>query len=63
MEEEHGLLGFDLCDRLRFYPLGELVNGDKQVRVAPERLLEVPDQIKPLDHEWPRDGDCLERLG
>jgi hypothetical protein len=34
-EEEHGLLGFDLGDRSHFYPLGELVNSDKQVRVAP----------------------------
>jgi hypothetical protein len=28
-EEEHGLFGFDLGDRPRFYPFGELVNGDK----------------------------------
>jgi hypothetical protein len=28
-KEEHGLLKFDLSDRSRFYPLGELVDGDK----------------------------------
>jgi hypothetical protein len=50
-EEEHGLLKFDLGDRSCFCPFGELVNGDKQVCVAPEHLLEGLDQIKPPDHE------------
>ena len=31
--------------------------------VAPRHLLERPNQIKPLDHEGPRDGDHLECLG
>jgi hypothetical protein len=62
-KEEHDLLGLDLGDRSRFYLFGELINGDKQMSVAPGRLLEGPDQIKPPDHEWPRDGDGLESLG
>ena len=39
-EEQHGLLGLDHGDWLSFYPLCKLVYGDKQVGVAPERLLE-----------------------
>jgi hypothetical protein len=62
-EEQHDLFGFDLGDRPHFYPFGELVNGDKKVCVASRCLLEGPNQIKPLDREWPHDGDCLERLG
>ena len=31
--------------------------------VAPGCLLERPNQIKPQDHEGPRDGDHLEWLG
>ena len=46
-----------------FYPLHELVYGDKQVGIAPEHSLERFDQIEPPDHEWPRDGDRLECLG
>jgi hypothetical protein len=38
-KEEHGLFGFNLSDRPCFYPLRELVNGDKQVRVAPGAFL------------------------
>jgi hypothetical protein len=62
-KEKHGLFGFDLGDWPRFYPFGKLVNGDEQMGLAPGRLLEGPDQIKPRDHERPRDGDCLECLG
>ena len=39
-EEKDGLLGFDHRDRLSFYPLCKLVNGDKQVGVAPGRFLQ-----------------------
>ena len=62
-EEHHGLLRFDHRDRPSLYPLCELVYGDKKVGVASERLLERSNQIEPPDHEWPRDGDHLERLG
>ena len=30
---------------------------------APGRLFEWPNQVEPLDHEGPRDGDRLECLG
>jgi hypothetical protein len=39
VKEEHGLFGFNLSDRPCFYPLRELVNGDKEVRVAPGAFL------------------------
>ena len=62
-EEQHSLLGFECGDRPSFYPLCELVYGDKQVGVAPGCLFEWPNQIEPPDHEGPRDGDHLECLG
>ena len=62
-EEQHGLLGLDREDQLSFYPLCKLVYGDKQVHVAPVHSFERSDHIEPLDHERPRDGDRLERLG
>ena len=62
-EEHHGLLGLDSGDRSSLYPLCKLVYGDKKVRIAPGWPLERSDQIEPLDHERPCDGDHLERLG
>ena len=62
-EEQHGLLGLDRRDRPSLYPLCKPVYGDKQVGIAPGRPFERSDQIKPLDCEWPRDGDRLECLG
>ena len=62
-EEQHSLLGFDCRDRPSFDPFCEFVYGDKQVGVAPRRLFERPDQIKPLEREEPHDGDHLECLG
>ena len=62
-EEQHGLLRLDHGDRSSLYPLCKLVYGGKQVRIAPGRPLERSDQIEPLDHEWPCDGDHLECLG
>ena len=62
-EEQHGLLELDRGDRSGLYPLCELVYGDKQVGVAPERPFEGSDQIEPSDREWSCDGDLLERLG
>ena len=61
-EEQHGLLGLDRGYRSSLYPLCKLVYGDKQVRIAPERPLEMFDQIEPPDREWPCDGDRLECL-
>ena len=63
MEEQYNLFGLDHRDRPSFYPFRELVYSDKQVGVAPGCLFERPYQIKPPDHEGPRDGDHLESLG
>jgi len=62
-EEQHGLLIFDQEDRPSFYLFCNLVNGDKQVGVAPRRLFEWSNQIKSLDYERSGDGDRLECLG
>ena len=62
-EEQHSLLGLDYGDRPSFDPFCELVYGDKQVGVAPGRLLGWSNLIEPLDHEGPCDGDHLECLG
>ena len=62
-EEQHGLLRFDRGDQPSFDPFGELVYGDKQVGVSSGHLLDRPNQIEPLDHEGPCDGDHLECLG
>ena len=62
-EKQHGLLGFDRGYWSSFNPFCKLVYGDKQVGKAPERLFEWPNQVEPLDHEGPRDGDHLECLG
>ena len=62
-EEQHGLLELDSGDQSSLYPLCKLVYGDKQVCIALGCPLERSDQIEPLDHERPRDGDHLECLG
>ena len=62
-EEHHGLLRLNCRDRLSFYPLCKLIDGDKQVGVASGHPLERSNQIKPPDCEWPHDRDHLECLG
>ena len=62
-EEQHGLLELDRGDRSSLYQLRKLIDGDKKVRIALGHPLERFDQIEPLDHEWPCDGDRLECLG
>ena len=62
-EEHHDLLRLDHGDRPSLFPLCKLIYGDKQVHIALGCPLERSDQIEPPDHEWPRDGDCLECLG
>ena len=62
-EKQHDLLGFDRGDWSSFYPFGKLVNGDKQVGVAPGCLFEWSNQIESPDCKWLGDGDHLERLG
>jgi hypothetical protein len=46
-EEEHGLLRFDLGDWSHFYPLGELVNSNKQVRVSLSAFFRGPTRSSP----------------
>jgi hypothetical protein len=58
-EKFHGLLGSDRCNRPSLNLLHELVNSDKQMRVALGGSLEGPNQIEPPHHKWPRDGDRL----
>ena len=48
--------GLHLC------PLGELVDGDVEVAVAPGRSREWTQNIQPPDREWPRERDGLETL-
>jgi hypothetical protein len=55
-EKFQGLLGLDRHDWPSLNPFSELVNDDKQVRVAPGCFLEGADQIKPPDRKWPHDG-------
>ena len=57
------MLRLDHGDQPSLYPLCKLVYGDKQVRVALGCSFERSDHIKPLDHEWPHDGDRLDCLG
>ena len=56
-------MGLDREDRSSLYLLCKLIYGDKKVHIALERPLERSDQIEPLDHEQPHDGDRLECLG
>jgi hypothetical protein len=46
-EEFDGLFGLGLHDRPDLYPLGELVYSNKQVGMAPGRLLEGPTRSSP----------------
>jgi hypothetical protein len=43
-------------------PLGKFVNGDEQVSEAPGCFLQGSNQVKPLNGEWPCDGDSLEGI-
>ena len=45
-----------------FRPLGELVDGDIEVAVAPECLWERSQEIQPPDRERPGERDSLESL-
>jgi hypothetical protein len=43
-------------------PLGEFVDGDQQVRVAPGCLLQGTDEVQTPHSERPGDGYCLQSL-
>jgi hypothetical protein len=44
-EERYSLLCPEVCDWAHLDPFGELVYGDQQVGVAPERLSQGPDDV------------------
>ena len=54
--------GWDGADGFHLRPLGELVNGDVEVAVAPRRSREWAQDVQPPNREWPREWDGLEAL-
>lgn len=61
-DELDSFLRLDLWYWYHFDPLGELVDPDDQVGVAPGRFLQRPYQIQSPDREWSRDGYGLQGL-
>src|SRR5688572_1294252 len=61
-EERHRLLGPDVVQGSDLDPLGEFVDGDQQVRVALERLLQGTDEVQTPHSEGPGDGYRLQSL-
>jgi hypothetical protein len=61
-EERHRLLGPDAVQGSDLDPLGEFVDGDQQVRVAPGCLLQGADEIQTPHSERPGDGYRLQSL-
>jgi hypothetical protein len=61
-EERHRLLGPDAVQRSDLDPLGEFVDGDQQVRVAPGRLLQAADEVQTPHSKGPGDGYRLQSL-
>ena len=62
LDEFNRRTGWDGADSFHFRPLGELVNGDVEVAVAPWRSREWAQDIQPPDHERPHDRYSLEAL-
>ena len=52
----------DVPDWLHLRPLGEFVDGDVEVAVAPNRSWERSQNVQPPDREQPRKGDGLKSL-
>jgi hypothetical protein len=50
----------EIRDGVHLHPLGELVDCDQQMGVAPGRLPQGPDDVQPPHGERPRDGDGLQ---
>ena len=61
-EERGGLRQCELHEWFCLDPLGVFVHCDEQVGETLGCLLEVPDQVQPLDHEGPGDGDSLQGM-
>jgi hypothetical protein len=58
----HRLLGPDAVQRSDLDPLGEFIDGDQQVRVAPGRFLQGTDEVQTPYSEGPGDGYRLQSL-
>jgi hypothetical protein len=58
-EECHRLFGPDAVQGSVLDPLGEFVDGDQQVRVAPVCLLQGTDEVQSPYGKRPGDGYCL----
>ena len=54
--------GRDGTNWLHLFPLGELVDGDVEVAVAPGQSREGTQDVQPPDRKWPREWDSLEAL-
>ena len=63
LDELDSRAGWDGADGFHFRPLGELVDGDVEVAVAPRRSRERAQDIHPPDRERPCEWDGLEALG
>jgi hypothetical protein len=61
-EEHHRLFGPDVVQGSDLDPLGEFVDGDQQVRVAPGCLLQGIDEVQTPHSKRPGDGYCLQSL-
>ena len=53
---------WDGAGGFHFRPLGELVDGDVEVAVAPRRSRERTQDVEPLDRKRPQEWDGLEAL-
>jgi hypothetical protein len=61
-EEEDNLLRPNVCDGSSIDPFGELVDGHQQVDVPSCHPLEGTHEVEAPYHEWPSDGDHLQRM-
>ena len=53
---------WDGADSFHFHPLGELVNGDVEVAIAPWRPGKRAQNVQPPKCEWPREWNGLQAL-
>ena len=63
LDELDGRASWDGTDGFHFRPLGELVDGDIEVSVAPSRPRERSQDVQPPDHKRPRERYRLEADG
>jgi hypothetical protein len=61
-EKEHSLFGPNTGDRVSLDPLGEFVDGDKQVGEPASCSFQRSDKVEPPNGKWPRDGNGLQGM-